>query len=131
MLARRRLYSQLSKTLTPTAKKQPAAVTSKVWVEKQAPNRTLPWSVNQRSREGAMSGARFEQVDLSMQPQPPAAIEMINAQPIIKVESRTAVCDGGGGPLGHPKVYINLDRDGANVCKYCGLRFEQGGHHHH
>ena len=32
-------------------------------------------------------------------------------------------CDGGGGALGHPKVYINLD-DGKPVsCIYCGLRY--------
>ena len=32
-------------------------------------------------------------------------------------------CDGGGGALGHPRVYINLD-DGKPVsCIYCGLRY--------
>ena len=39
--------------------------------------------------------------------------------------------DGGGGALGHPKVYINLDRSGGGegqvaTCGYCGLRFKQG-----
>ena len=33
-------------------------------------------------------------------------------------------CDGGGGPLGHPKVYINLDKPGPQSCPYCGLRYE-------
>ena len=32
-------------------------------------------------------------------------------------------CDGGGGPLGHPKVYINLDDGETHVCIYCGLRY--------
>lgn len=31
--------------------------------------------------------------------------------------------DGGDSPLGHPKVYINLDKPGAHTCGYCGLRF--------
>ena len=33
-------------------------------------------------------------------------------------------CDGGGGALGHPKVYINLDQPGPHACIYCGLRYE-------
>ena len=32
-------------------------------------------------------------------------------------------CDGGRGALGHPKVYINLDRPEIGVCGYCGKRF--------
>jgi len=37
------------------------------------------------------------------------------------------VCTGGG-PLGHPKVYINLDHE-TGVCKYCGLQFRQAHSH--
>ena len=33
-------------------------------------------------------------------------------------------CDGGGGALGHPKVYINLDKKGPHACIYCGLMYE-------
>jgi len=43
-----------------------------------------------------------------------------------------AVCDGGGGPLGHPIEYIQLNKVNANepeTCKYCGLRFIQKQHH--
>jgi hypothetical protein len=25
----------------------------------------------------------------------------------------------GGGPLGHPKIYINLDKPGPHACTYC------------
>ena len=32
-------------------------------------------------------------------------------------------CDGGGGALGHPKVYINLDSKEVQTCPYCGMRF--------
>jgi len=32
-------------------------------------------------------------------------------------------CDGGGGPLGHPRIFINLDKPQINVCTYCGLPF--------
>lgn len=31
-------------------------------------------------------------------------------------------CDGGGGALGHPKVYLSF-QNGRVVCPYCGRRF--------
>uniref|UniRef100_A0A663DUA9 NADH:ubiquinone oxidoreductase subunit S6 n=1 Tax=Aquila chrysaetos chrysaetos TaxID=223781 RepID=A0A663DUA9_AQUCH len=37
------------------------------------------------------------------------AIDLIAEQPVSEVESRVISCDGGGGALGHPKVYINLN----------------------
>ena len=33
-------------------------------------------------------------------------------------------CDGGGGALGHPRVYINLDDGQPKACIYCGLRYQ-------
>lgn len=36
------------------------------------------------------------------------AIDLIAEQPVSEVENRIVSCDGGGGALGHPKVYINL-----------------------
>ncbi|XP_027724791.1 NADH dehydrogenase [ubiquinone] iron-sulfur protein 6, mitochondrial isoform X2 [Vombatus ursinus] len=58
------------------------------------------------------------------------AVDLIAEQPVTKVESRVISCDGGGGALGHPKVYINLDKETkTGTCGYCGLQFEQ--HHHH
>ncbi|GMT00623.1 hypothetical protein PENTCL1PPCAC_22797, partial [Pristionchus entomophagus] len=32
-------------------------------------------------------------------------------------------CDGGHAALGHPKVFINLDKPGLHACGYCGNRF--------
>ncbi|RKP05899.1 zinc-finger domain-containing protein [Thamnocephalis sphaerospora] len=96
----------------------------------QAPNRATVWSENQRDRASTLDNARFEQTDLDKQPRPMAAIELISAVPVIKVDKRIAVCDGGGGALGHPKVYINLDDGHAQSCGYCGLRFQQEPHHH-
>uniref|UniRef100_A0A915HYN9 Zinc finger CHCC-type domain-containing protein n=1 Tax=Romanomermis culicivorax TaxID=13658 RepID=A0A915HYN9_ROMCU len=43
------------------------------------------------------------------------------------VHGRKVYCDGGDGALGHPKVYINLDKPGNHACGYCGLRFYQEG----
>jgi len=68
---------------------------------------------------------------MELQPNPLSAMQMIDEEPIRVVQGRKAVCDGGGGPLGHPKIFINLDQPGAHPCGYCGLRFEQAPHHGH
>ncbi|KAL7296357.1 NADH dehydrogenase [ubiquinone] iron-sulfur protein 6, mitochondrial [Trichogramma pretiosum] len=60
------------------------------------------------------------------------AIDLIAEVPPEPVKARIVSCDGGGGPLGHPKVYINLDKPGNHSCGYCGLRFyKEDDHHHH
>ncbi|KAI8049588.1 zinc-finger domain-containing protein [Syncephalis plumigaleata] len=100
-------------------------------VAEQAPNRTQVWSKNQRERSVAIDNARFEQTDLAAQPRPMAAIDLIAEIPVVQVAGRKAVCNGGGGALGHPRVYINLDEGKPQACGYCGLRFQQEPHHHH
>lgn len=58
------------------------------------------------------------------------AINLVAEEPVSHVESRVVSCDGGGGALGHPKVYINLDKDTrVGTCGYCGLQFKQTHHH--
>ena len=37
----------------------------------------------------------------------------------IKVTSKHVACDGGGGALGHPKVYMDMAGDDEVRCKYC------------
>ncbi|PPR10823.1 MAG: hypothetical protein CFH41_01399 [Alphaproteobacteria bacterium MarineAlpha11_Bin1] len=41
---------------------------------------------------------------------------------IVEVETVNVSCDGGGGTLGHPKVYLTLV-DGQVECPYCDARF--------
>jgi len=50
------------------------------------------------------------------------AIDLVAADPIVVTELRTVV-SSGGGPLGHPKVYINVDKNQVHVCDYSGRRF--------
>lgn len=38
------------------------------------------------------------------------AINLVAEEPVSDIEVRVVSCDGGGGALGHPKVYINLVR---------------------
>jgi len=42
---------------------------------------------------------------------------------IIEVDSPIAVCDGGDGALGHPRVYLNMEGKRQIDCPYCGRRF--------
>ena len=51
--------------------------------------------------------------------------------PVIEVEGNVAVCNGGGGALGHPVEYIQLNTvvpGEIGECKYCGLRYVHKSH---
>jgi uncharacterized Zn-finger protein len=42
----------------------------------------------------------------------------------ISVASLDVACDGGGGPLGHPRVFLHIDQDkGDIVCPYCSRTY--------
>ena len=48
----------------------------------------------------------------------------------IYVDSTVVACNGGGGPLGHPRVYLNMGAKTQIDCPYCGRRFvlKEGAH---
>jgi len=94
----------------------------------QAPNHAGTWAASQLPREQAMTGPRFEQTIMEHQPQPYAAIELIHKQPVRWQKKRVVECDGGGGPLGHPKIFINVDKPQICHCTYCGLPFAHEQH---
>ncbi|KAF4606696.1 hypothetical protein EYR38_000750 [Pleurotus pulmonarius] len=128
----RRLVPQLrqSHRLLSRANSSIAASTTAVpsKTSPQAPNYPSTWSTSQSPRPAGSSGPRFEQTAMEVQPNPLSAMELIANEPIRLVHGRKAVCDGGGGPLGHPKIYINLDQPGPRPCG--GIRFEQAPHDH-
>jgi len=138
----RRLVSKVARTIKPFSRASssstpappaytantPAAASSVP--APQSPNYPSTWSTNQRARPQGQSGPRFEQTAMELQPNPLSAMELIGQEPVRLVHGRKAVCDGGGGALGHPKIYINLDQAGPRPCGYCGIRFEQAPHHH-
>ncbi|MEZ5938469.1 MAG: zinc-finger domain-containing protein [Hyphomonadaceae bacterium] len=41
----------------------------------------------------------------------------------IVVDDRKVACDGGGGALGHPKVWYDMGEDDKVECKYCDRVF--------
>jgi uncharacterized Zn-finger protein len=42
---------------------------------------------------------------------------------VIETHELIAACNGGGGPLGHPRVYLNLAPAGHVECPYCSRQF--------
>ena len=42
----------------------------------------------------------------------------------IEVETKSVACDGGGGALGHPRVFLNLGDENAVDCPYCGRHYQ-------
>lgn len=41
----------------------------------------------------------------------------------IYVDNHRIACDGGGGALGHPKVWYEMGDEGHVECLYCGRLF--------
>ena len=41
----------------------------------------------------------------------------------VEVTTREVSCNGGGGPSGHPRVFLNLGDADTIDCPYCGCRF--------
>jgi uncharacterized Zn-finger protein len=48
----------------------------------------------------------------------------------VLVRSRRVSCDGVGGALGHPRVWIELGGDNVGECPYCDRRFVLAGGGH-
>jgi len=66
--------------------------------------------------------ARF--VDKGKLVNPNFAIDLIEKDPIVVCTQRS-VSSNSGGALGHPKVYINLDKPKVSICGYSGRKFIQ------
>lgn len=52
----------------------------------------------------------------------------------IHVDEENVGCDGGGGALGHPLIYLTIAAPGYVDCPYCSRRFvltpgAKRGHH--
>ncbi len=42
---------------------------------------------------------------------------------IVLTSDHKVSCNGDGGALGHPRVYLEMGADDQIVCGYCGRRF--------
>jgi uncharacterized Zn-finger protein len=48
---------------------------------------------------------------------------LVDDREVVLTDAMHVSCDGGSGPLGHPREFMTLERDGEVVCKYCGRRY--------
>ena len=42
---------------------------------------------------------------------------------VITVTKRRVACDGGGGALGHPRVFLDMGQGNEVECPYCDRKF--------
>jgi uncharacterized Zn-finger protein len=56
----------------------------------------------------------------------------VEAPEIVETDNTRVACDGGGGALGHPKVFLEMGDETAVECPYCDKRFvlRDGAVHH-
>ena len=56
----------------------------------------------------------------------------VEAPEIILVDDTRVKCDGGGGALGHPRVFLEMGDENFVECPYCDRRFvlKDGAHPH-
>ena len=66
---------------------------------------------------------RAEEGVVRATPSPDAAPGLPGEPELVRVTSRRFACDGGGGALGHPKVWYDLAGDEPLSCAYCSRRF--------
>ncbi len=52
-----------------------------------------------------------------------AQIPFADPPEVVKVRSRRIACDGVGGALGHPRVYMEMGESNQVECGYCDRRF--------
>jgi len=51
------------------------------------------------------------------------AAQPASSPEIVVVKTRRIACDGIGGALGHPRVYLEMGDDPFVECPYCDRRF--------
>ncbi|XP_041363714.1 NADH dehydrogenase [ubiquinone] iron-sulfur protein 6, mitochondrial-like [Gigantopelta aegis] len=88
----------------------------------EGPNVDLPTHTGQVWDKSDYRRVRF--LDKDKQINKNFAIQLVAEEPVVIVNARSVWSDGGG-PLGHPKVFINLDRPEIGVCGYSGRKFIQ------
>jgi uncharacterized Zn-finger protein len=52
----------------------------------------------------------------------PVALAGVTPEEIITARSRSVGCDGGGGSLGHPLVYLRIEQTQV-TCPYCSRTY--------
>jgi uncharacterized Zn-finger protein len=64
-----------------------------------------------------------------VQPAPAPAVPETPPPEVIVVRSKRVACDGDGGALGHPRVWLEMGEADFVECLYCDRRFVLGSDH--
>ena len=48
---------------------------------------------------------------------------LVDDREVVLTDAMHVRCDGGDGPLGHPREFMTLEKDGEVLCQYCGRRY--------
>ena len=51
----------------------------------------------------------------------------MDADEPIYVNDRRVACDGNGGALGHPRIFLKIGDENETVCPYCSRHFIYAG----
>ena len=54
----------------------------------------------------------------------------VEAPEVVETENTRVSCDGGGGALGHPRVYLEMGEAHFVECLYCDRRYVLAGPEH-
>jgi NADH dehydrogenase (ubiquinone) Fe-S protein 6 len=93
-------------------------------VPPKSPYNIEPDTANKTAAEMRLHTRSNDESEFTLGKHRSNALELVEKHAIVEVEGERAICDGGGGALGHPLEYISLQRPGVvEQCKYCGLRF--------
>ncbi|MFC7048170.1 MULTISPECIES: zinc-finger domain-containing protein [Pseudomonadota] len=52
-----------------------------------------------------------------------AATSPTPAHEIIETDKKRVACNGGGGPLGHPQVFLEMGSKTSVLCPYCSREY--------
>ena len=76
----------------------------------------------QSSHVDSVENMNSEWKEIMSEAQMNGAVPSPATQTIFTNDSRVA-CNGGGGTLGHPQVWLTLGSDGKVTCPYCSRHF--------
>ena len=51
-------------------------------------------------------------------------MSQLQSEDVVIVQSRRVMCEGSGGALGHPKVWLDMGQETSVRCKYCDRIFK-------
>ena len=101
-----RSYTSIPTPPRPVSHEQPTSRSPEPL--QQSPNVPSTWSTSQNPKPHAYNNARFEQVNLSMQPNSRSGMGMIAEDPVRLVLGRKATCDGGEFVLREFIILVDL-----------------------